>query len=80
MTQNFQQAFDALVATYTERLTGDSSPEMIDKVKIMALYTYISKSMPPLVAHWNQVHPEAKEQLVQIFSEVKQLNENLKKG
>lgn len=77
---DFQQAFDALVATYSERLTGEKSPEIIEKVKIMTLYSYISKSMPPLAAHWNQAHPEAKEQLLKIFSEVKQLNEKLRNG
>lgn len=74
LSQSFTEAFDALIATYSERLTGDATPETIEMVKVMALYNYITKSMPPLSNHWNQVHPAAKEELKATFEKIKELN------
>lgn len=75
MEKNFLDQFDALVEKYTELLLGESTPERKEKVKMWALYTYISKSMPPLAKHWNERFPEAKEQMKAIVYEIKQLNE-----
>lgn len=75
MDNQFQAQIDALVEKYTELLLGKSSPELKEKVKIWVLYTYMAKSMPPLVKHWNEKFPEAKEQLKAIINEIKELNE-----
>ncbi|ASS90328.1 MULTISPECIES: DUF2573 family protein [Aeribacillus] len=75
MDNQFQAQVDALVEKYTELLLGKSSPELKEKVKIWVLYTYMAKSMPPLVKHWNEKFPEAKEQMKAIINEIKELNE-----
>ncbi|AXI39273.1 MAG: DUF2573 domain-containing protein [Bacillaceae bacterium] len=75
MDNQFQAQIDALVEKYTELLLGKSSPELKEKVKIWVLYTYMAKSMPPLVKHWNEKFPEAKEQMKAIINEIKELNE-----
>lgn len=79
VSESFARAFEGLIHTYSERLTGDTSPEVIEKIKVMALYSYISKSMPPLVSHWNHVHANELEELKKIFAHIKQLNEAMKK-
>ena len=40
-----------------------------------ALYNHISKSMPPLTKHWNQLYPDAKAEMIEIVKEIKELNE-----
>ncbi|MED0702505.1 DUF2573 family protein [Aeribacillus composti] len=75
MDNQFQAQIDALVEKYTELLLGKSSPELKEKVKIWVLYTYMAKSMPPLVKHWNEKFPESKEQMKAIINEIKELNE-----
>jgi hypothetical protein len=75
MNQSFIEQFDALVEKYTELLLGKSSPELKEKVKIWALYSHIAKSMPVLGKHWNELYPDAKEQMKEIISEIKRLNE-----
>lgn len=72
---NFNLTFQALIEKYCELLLGESSPELIEKVKVMAIYNYINKSMPPLVSHWNQTHVDAKDEIKSIFEEIKRLNE-----
>lgn len=75
MNEPFQEQFEALLNKYTELLVGESNPELVEKIKMWALYTYISKSMPPLVKHWNELHPDGKEEMKKIISEIKQLND-----
>jgi len=75
MDQMFRDQFDALLEKYTELLLGKSSPDLKEKVIIWILYSHIAKSMPALGKHWNELYPEAKEQVKKIIGEIKQLNE-----
>lgn len=75
MDSEFRKQFDGLCEKYTELLLGDVSEELIEKVKIWALYTHIAKSMPPLAKHWNTTYPDAKDEMKTLISEIKQLNE-----
>lgn len=75
MEEKFYEQFDALLTKYTELLIGDTNDELKEKVKIWALYTHIAKSMPPLAKHWNELYPDAKEEMKQLVGEIKQLNE-----
>lgn len=77
---NLEQSFTALLVKYAELLTGDTTPEMVEKIKITAIYNHISKTMPPLINHWNQTHPEAKEEIRKMFEEIKSLNEALRES
>ena len=74
MQVSFEEQFNALIEKYAERLTGDSSPEIVNKVKIWALYSHIHKSMPALTAHWNSSHPEVKPIMRALFEEIKTMN------
>ncbi|MCF6094547.1 YusU family protein [Microaerobacter geothermalis] len=49
-------------------------------VKVWALYTHMSKAMPPLVQHWNSLeeHQEAREKIKGITEKVKQMNMELR--
>ncbi|WP_409251897.1 YusU family protein [Bacillus sp. SCS-153A] len=73
--RDFDGQFDALIDKYTELLLGETSPELKEKVSKWVIYTYIAKSMPPLAKHWNSEFPEAKEEIKNIISEIKELNE-----
>ncbi|MGG1574127.1 YusU family protein [Fictibacillus sp. NRS-1165] len=75
MEQQIREQFDGLLEKYTELLLGDSDEDKKEKVKMWALYTYIAKSMPALVKHWNESYPEGKEGIKEIISEIKQLND-----
>lgn len=75
MEKVFVQQFEALLEKYSELLVGEASEDTKEKVKAWALYTHIAKSMPALAKHWNELYPEAKEEMKQIISEIKQLNE-----
>lgn len=75
MNDSFREQFEALMSKYTELLVGDSSPELTEKVKIWAMYTYVNKSMPPLAKHWNELYPDAKEEMKELVLEIKELNE-----
>ncbi|WP_077214670.1 YusU family protein [Bacillus dakarensis] len=75
MNDSFREQFEALMTKYTELLVGDSTPELTEKVKIWAMYTYVSKSMPPLAKHWNELYPDAKEEMKELILEIKELNE-----
>lgn len=70
-----KEQLDGLVEKYTELLLGETNEELKEKVKAWALYTYISKSMPPLVKHWNETYPDAKEGMKQLIHEIKELND-----
>jgi hypothetical protein len=78
MSSNLNLSFDALVEKYAEFLTGDGSPEMIEKIKCWAVYQHISKTMPPLTKHWGEMHPAARAEMRELFTEIKRLNEHLK--
>lgn len=73
--QKFAQQFDGLLEKYTELLLGDSNEELKEKVQMWALYTYISKSMPPLVKHWNELYPDGKENIKSLIEEIRDLNQ-----
>lgn len=75
MDEKLKEQFDGLIEKYTELLVGDCSNELKEKVKMWALYSHISKSMPPLAKHWNASYPEAKEELKTIINDIKVLNE-----
>jgi Protein of unknown function (DUF2573) len=75
VNQKFREQFDGLVEKYTELLVGESTPELKEKVTMWVLYTYIAKSMPPLAKHWNELYPDAKENMKELITEIKKLNE-----
>ncbi|WP_223591977.1 DUF2573 family protein [Neobacillus bataviensis] len=75
MEKVFVQQFEALLEKYSELLVGETAEETKEKVKAWALYTHIAKSMPALAKHWNELYPEAKEEMKQIINEIKQMND-----
>jgi len=80
MNDTFREQVEALMSKYTELLVGESSPELTEKVKIWAMYTYVSKSMPPLAKHWNELYPDAKEEMKELILEIKELNEQYRQS
>jgi hypothetical protein len=78
MNPVFDREFEALVEKFAELLTGKANPETVEKVKKWAIYNHIHKSMPALASHWNQSHPEAKQEIRRLFEEIKGLNEALR--
>ncbi|MBN6186749.1 DUF2573 family protein [Aneurinibacillus sp. BA2021] len=66
---------DSLLYSFTEFLTGEADEERVERIKVWALYNYMLKTMPPLVQHWTNEHPEEKKQLRELFEQVKQWNE-----
>ncbi|WP_281891129.1 DUF2573 family protein [Paenibacillus sp. YYML68] len=80
MEQSFVTEFEALVEKFSELLTGDTSPEMLEKIKVWAIYSHIHKTMPALASHWNQSHPEGKAAIRVLFEEVRELNLKLKEA
>jgi hypothetical protein len=75
MEKIFAEQFKALLEKYSELLVGESNEEKMEKVKAWALYTHIAKSMPALAKHWNELYPDAKEEMKTIINEIKELNE-----
>jgi hypothetical protein len=75
MEKVFVQQFEALLEKYSELLVGEANDEIKEKVKAWALYTHIAKSMPALAKHWNELYPEAKDEMKIIINEIKHLNE-----
>jgi uncharacterized protein YpbB len=75
MEKVFAEQFQALLEKYSELLVGESNVETTEKVKAWALYTHIAKSMPTLAKHWNELYPDAKEEMKSISNEIKLLNE-----
>ena len=71
----FNQQFQALAERAADLLTGDSSPEMVEKIKVWAIYNHLHRTMPALTSHWNQHHPEGKAEIRRIFEEIRDLNE-----
>lgn len=74
MDKIFEEQLDGLLEKYTELLLGESSPELKEKVKAWALYTHISKSMPPLAKHWNEQYPDAKANMKALVTDIQELN------
>ena len=72
---DIKDQLDGLVTKYTELLLGSSDADLKEKVQAWVIYSYIAKSMPPLVNHWNQSFPEAKEEMKKMIAEIKQLND-----
>jgi hypothetical protein len=75
MEKIFAQQFEALLEKYSELLVGETNEDTREKVKAWALYTHIAKSMPALAKHWNELYPEAKEEMKVIVKEIKERNE-----
>ncbi|MFF3022292.1 DUF2573 family protein [Gottfriedia sp. NPDC057948] len=75
MENEFEAKFDALLKDYTELLLGDWSEEKQAKVEKWVMYTYISKTMPRFVNHWNKEYPQAKEEVIKLIREIKMLND-----
>ncbi|MGH0791692.1 YusU family protein [Bacillus cereus] len=75
MSEKFNEQFDGLLEKYTELLLGESNEERKEQVKKWALYSYIAKTMPALVKRWNETYPDAKEEMVQLITDIKRLNE-----
>lgn len=80
--KKLNEQLEGLIEKYTELMLGESSTELKEKIKAWALYNHIAKSMPPLVKHWNETYPDAKEGMKELISEIKQKNEEhrAKKG
>ncbi|PAE36509.1 DUF2573 family protein [Bacillus sp. 7884-1] len=76
----FAEQFEALLEKYSDLLVGESSEETKEKIKTWALYTQIAKSMPALAKHWNELYPEAKEEMIEMINEIKLLNEQYRKS
>lgn len=79
MNPTLKEQLDGLLEKYAELLIGDTSSENKEKVKAWIIYNHIAKSMPPLAQHWNQSYPEAKEDIMQVIKEIKELNEQNRK-
>jgi hypothetical protein len=75
----FAEQFEALLEKYSDLLVGESSEQTKEKIKTWALYTHIAKSMPALAKHWNELYPEAKEEMIEMINEIKLLNEQYRK-
>lgn len=75
MSEKFNEQFDGLLEKYTELLLGESSEERKEQVQKWALYSYIAKTMPALVKHWNETYPDGKEEMVHLIANIKKLNE-----
>ncbi|MDF2568325.1 MAG: hypothetical protein K0R90_1781 [Oscillospiraceae bacterium] len=75
MEKTFAQQFEALIEKYSELLVGETNEATREMVKAWAVYTHIAKSMPTLAKHWNELYPEAKEEMKGIIKEIKELNE-----
>ncbi|ALS23425.1 MULTISPECIES: DUF2573 family protein [Paenibacillus] len=78
MNSRFTEEFDGLVEKFSELVTGDASPEMVEKIKVWSIYNHIHKTMPALTSHWNQLHPEGKAEIRKLFEEVRSLHLKLK--
>lgn len=75
MNEKLDQQLDGLLEKYTELLLGEVTDEHKANVKAWVLYTYIAKSMPPLVKHWNEQYPDAKQDMMALIKEIKELND-----
>jgi hypothetical protein len=78
LSADFDTQFHALVEKLAELVTGDTSQDMIEKIKVWAIYNHIHKSMPALASHWSQTHPEARAAIRTLFEEIRDKNQALK--
>lgn len=78
MTNDVQEKFQALLQKYSELLTGENDDQSVEEVKMWALYSHIAKTMPPLAKHWNEMYPDAKEEMKRISFSIKEKNQNLR--
>lgn len=76
MNKTFEDQWNGLLEKYTELLLGECNEELKEKVQIWMMYTYMSKSMPALVKHWNEVTPDGKVEIMKLITEIKQLNDD----
>ncbi|BAB07210.1 YusU family protein [Halalkalibacterium halodurans] len=74
MDEKLKEQLDGLVEKYAELLVGDTSEEMKEKIRAYAIYSHISKTMPPLAKHWSSQYPDAKEGMKALFLDIQQLN------
>ncbi|OLO28524.1 hypothetical protein BTR23_17450 [Alkalihalophilus pseudofirmus] len=74
MDEQLKQQLDGLLEKYTELLLGEGDEALKEKVQAWALYTHISKSMPPLAKHWNEQYPDAKEKMKELVTDIQALN------
>jgi hypothetical protein len=79
MDKTLTEQMDGLLEKYTELLVGEGTTENIEKVKTWILYSHIAKSMPPLAKHWNAEYPDAREQIKNVITQVKEMNEQQRK-
>jgi len=77
MNPEFTKQFDSLIEKMAELVTGDTSPEMVEKVKIWAIYNHAHKALPHLTGHWSQLHPDGKADIRAIFEEIRNANQAL---
>lgn len=75
LDQEFKDKLDGLLEKYTELLIGESNKELTEKVQAWVLYSFIAKSMPSLVRHWNETYPDAKDEMKALIAEIKKLND-----
>ncbi|MCA1027906.1 MULTISPECIES: DUF2573 family protein [Cytobacillus] len=75
MAHDLDQKIEALVEKYTELLLGESDETLQEEVKSWIIYSFIAKQMPPLVKHWNQLYPEGKQEMMELITKIKDLNE-----
>jgi hypothetical protein len=75
MNEKLEQQLEGLIEKYTELLLGEVTEAHKENVKAWVLYSYIAKSMPPLVKHWNEQYPDAKQDMMSLVKEIKELND-----
>lgn len=75
LAHDLDQKIEALVEKYTELLLGESDETLQEEVKSWIIYSFIAKQMPPLVKHWNQLYPEGKQEMMELITKIKNLNE-----
>ena len=75
LAHDLDQKIEALVEKYTELLLGESDETLQEEVKSWIIYSFIAKQMPPLVKHWNQLYPEGKQEMMELITKIKDLNE-----
>ncbi|MEB1808647.1 MAG: YusU family protein [Bacillaceae bacterium] len=80
MDEKLREQLDGLLEKYTELLLGVEDEVLKEKVQAWALYTHISKSMPPLAKHWNEQYPDAKEKMKELITEIQALNQEHRKN
>lgn len=71
---------DDLFYKFTELLTGEATEENMEYVRVWALYSHISKVMPPLIQHWSAEpgSEQARAKIKEVFEAVQRLNQENK--